>query len=87
MPDYGKISILRHVRLWNAPMLFKLLVIVFLVSILASLGSALWFLIRGDQTNSKNLVKSLTIRISLSLILFFLLILAFSLGWVRPHGV
>lgn len=67
-------------------MLFKSVVIVFLVIILYSLGSGLYFLAR-DTSDSDRVVKALTWRIGLSLVLFILLFVAYALGWIAPHAV
>ena len=53
----------------------RILVIIMLVLIVGSLGSALWFLIR-DKGKSDRTVKALTVRISLSIALFLLLMAA-----------
>jgi hypothetical protein len=66
-------------------MLFKLLVLVFLAIILYSLGSALFYLVRDKKSDPLRVVKALTWRIGLSLLLFFLLMIAFAKGWIAPH--
>jgi hypothetical protein len=67
-------------------MLVKMIIIFFILIILYSLASALFYLVRG-QNHSIRGVKALTWRISLSLLLFFLLFMAYALGWVTPHPV
>jgi hypothetical protein len=67
-------------------MVFKLLIIVFLLFILYALGSGLYFLVK-DKSRSNRVVKALTWRISLSLLLFVLLFIAYALGWIKPHGI
>ncbi|MFZ2883484.1 twin transmembrane helix small protein, partial [Nitrosomonas europaea] len=52
----------------------KILAILLLLSILYSLGSALYFMIK-DKGDSTRMVKSLTIRVTLSLVLFMLMML------------
>lgn len=64
----------------------KLVIILFLVIILYALGSGLFYLVR-DKGRSDRVVKALTWRISLSLLLFILLFVAYALGWIRPHGL
>jgi hypothetical protein len=64
----------------------KIVVIAFLVFILASLGSALYYLIR-DKGQSERTVKALTVRISLSIALFLLLMLGYATGFISPHGL
>lgn len=61
-------------------------IIVFLIAIVASLGSGLFFLVR-DSSNEKRTVRALTWRIALSLALIVFLIIAFFAGWIHPHGL
>lgn len=65
--------------------LIRLLVIGILIAIVASLGSALRHLTRGRD--SAKLVRSLTLRIGLSLALFAMLMLAWYFGLIAPHDV
>ena len=60
----------------------KILIIITLVLIAGSLFSALYYLMKGDT--SERTVKALTWRISLSLVLFLLIMLAFSTGIIGP---
>jgi uncharacterized BrkB/YihY/UPF0761 family membrane protein len=66
--------------------LIKLLVILMLIAIVVSLGSALFHLSRGTG-DSKQMLRALTWRISLSVLLFVLLMLAYSRGLLQPHQV
>ncbi len=68
------------------PPLFRLLVILSLGAIIASLGSALFHLARGTQADSGKMARALTIRISLSLALFVLLMVAWYAGIITPHA-
>jgi hypothetical protein len=61
----------------------RILALLFIVFILASLASALYFLIK-DKGQSDRAVKMLTVRISLSLALFILLMAGYYFG-VIPH--
>jgi len=67
-------------------MLVKLIIVIFLLFILASLGSGLYYLVH-DRSQSDRAAKALTIRIALSLALFVLLLIAFATGLITPHGV
>ena len=62
----------------------KLIVILLLMLILASLGSALFFMLTGKGELT---AKSLTLRIALSVLAFILLWIAYAAGWIQPHGV
>lgn len=64
----------------------KLLVILVLAAIVVSLGVALYQLVSGHG-NSGNMLRSLTVRIGLSVALFVLLMIAWRLGLISPHGV
>jgi hypothetical protein len=57
----------------------RLLVILFLVLILASLGSALFYVFK-DRGQSKRAVKALALRVGLSIGLFLLLMIGFYTG-------
>ena len=59
----------------------RLVVVTFLVFILASLFSALYFLIK-DKGGSTRTAKALTTRVVLSVTLFALLLLAFKMGLI-----
>jgi Protein of unknown function (DUF2909) len=64
----------------------KVLIVLILVAIVASLGSALFHLSRG-RGDSGAMFRSLALRVGLSVGLFILLMAAWSLGWIRPHGL
>lgn len=63
----------------------KLLVILVLLGILASLGSGLVFLVK-DKDDSRRVLRALTLRISLSVLLFLLIIGAWFLGLIEPNA-
>ena len=67
--------------------LYKVLVILVFAGILASLGSALYQLSRGNGGDSKKMARALTIRVGLSVVLFLLLMLAWYAGLIAPHGL
>ena len=66
--------------------LIKVAVVVVLMAIVASLGVALYHL-ATDRGESQKLVRSLTVRIVLSVALFLLLMLAWRFGLIHPHGL
>jgi hypothetical protein len=59
----------------------KIVVILFLVFILGSLFSGLFFLVR-DKGQGERTVKALTVRITLSIVLFVLLMLGYYFGLI-----
>jgi len=66
-------------------MAIKLLIIVGLILILYSLGSALVFLVK-DHGEGDRTVKRLTWRIALSLVLFLILWAAYQMGYIEPKS-
>jgi hypothetical protein len=64
----------------------RIFVIAMLVLIVGSLASALWFLIR-DKGSSTRTVKALTVRISLSIGLFLLLMAGYYFGLIPKTGL
>ena len=69
------------------PALFRIVVILAFLAIVASLGSALFHLSRGTQADSAKMARALTIRIVLSIVLFALIMLAWYAGIIAPHGI
>ncbi len=67
-------------------MLTKTVIIFILFLIIASLGVALRYLFK-DGERSPRTVKALTIRIVMSIALFFLLLLGYQAGILHPHGL
>ena len=69
-----------------APSVMKIVVAIAFILIIASLGSALVFLMR-DKGRSNRTVQALALRVGLSVLLFVLLLLANRLGWIQPTGI
>ncbi len=67
-------------------MLSKILIIAIFIGIVASMGSALFFLIK-DRGQSNRTLKALTVRIVVSVALFVLLFVLWGLGLIAPHGI
>ena len=63
----------------------KVLVVVLLGCIVASLGKAMFHMSSGPEDSAKT-VRALTVRISLSVALFVVLFLAWYAGALTPHG-
>lgn len=61
--------------------MFKLIILLMLLGVIGSLFSGLFFLYR-DQGTGDRTVKALTLRISLSIALFVLLMLGFRFGLI-----
>lgn len=69
-------------------MLIKTIATVAFIAIIASLGTALFNLVRNkDPEHSRKTLRALTVRISLSLLLLIGLIVAYSAGVFQPQGI
>ena len=66
--------------------MIKTLIVIALIAIIASLASGMVFLIK-DKGQSQRTAKALTVRISLSVLLFGLLMLGIFTGHIKPHGI
>ena len=68
----------------------KYIIAVAFVGILASLGWALFFMLRDGRdgrAKSGGMARALTVRIGLSVVLFLCLLLAWKLGYIQPTGI
>ena len=64
----------------------RIFVVIIFLLIVASLGSALFYLMR-DKGGSNRTVNALTVRIGLSVALFLLLLFANWMGWIQSTGL
>jgi hypothetical protein len=64
----------------------KILVAIAFLLIIASLGSALVFLMR-DKGKSNRTVQALAVRVGFSILLFIFILIANRLGWIQPTGI
>ena len=64
----------------------KIFVAIAFALILASLGSALFFLMR-DKGKSNRTVQALAMRVGLSITLFLLVLFSYKMGWIQPTGI
>lgn len=67
-------------------MIFKIVVIVLLLTVVLSLASALFHFVNNGGDSDK-MLKSLTWRIGLSVGIFILLLIGQAMGWITPHGL
>ena len=60
------------------------------IAILASLGSALFFMMK-DGTDGKrktsNMARALAFRVGFSILLFICVLIAWKLGYIQPTGI
>ena len=64
----------------------KIVVAIAFILILASLASALIFLMK-DKGKSNRTVQALALRVGFSILLFALILVANYLGWIQPTGI
>jgi hypothetical protein len=64
----------------------KWIIPIFLLMIVGSLGSALYYMMK-DRGNSSRMVRSLMLRIGLSLALFLGILLAYYFGLIEATGI
>lgn len=64
----------------------KIVIALILIVIIASLGSAMFFLIK-DTSQKKRTLKALTVRIGISVVLFIFIIIAYHMGWIEATGI
>ena len=64
----------------------KIVILLFLLIIVGSLGSALFYLVRDKGTSTRT-IKALTVRVALSVTLFMLLMLGYYFGLIPKEGL
>ena len=64
----------------------KIVVVVGLVAVIASLFSALYYLYH-DKGQGTRMVKALALRVALSAALVVFLVVSYHLGWIAPTGL
>jgi len=68
----------------------KYFVIVAFLAIIASLGSALFFMMRDGQDGrppSGRMARALAFRVGFSILLFVCILVAWKLGYIQPTGI
>ena len=68
-------------------LIVKLPVLLVLLFILVSLFQGVYYLAKDDGGDSTRVVKALTVRLVLSLLLFLILMSGHYLGFLQPHGI
>jgi hypothetical protein len=63
----------------------RIVVIIFIVLIIASLGSALVYMMRDREPGSTRMVKALAVRVGFSITLFVLLMLGYYFGFITQR--
>jgi hypothetical protein len=68
----------------------KYLVAIAFLAIIASLGSALWFMMRGGadgKPRPNSMARALAFRVGLSILLFVCILIAWKFGYIQPTGI
>jgi formate hydrogenlyase subunit 3/multisubunit Na+/H+ antiporter MnhD subunit len=78
----------------------QILIALAFIAIIASLGAALFFMMRGggtdadgntpertDAQRNKGMARALAVRVGVSVVLFICVLLAWKLGYIQPHGL
>lgn len=68
----------------------KYIAILAFVAILGSLGSALFFMMRGNSGNQRKsnyMFRALAMRVAFSILLFVCILVAWKLGFIHPTGI
>ena len=71
-------------------MILKLLVVVAFIVILGALAKAGLSMLRGGAGSAAKkgaMVRALTVRIAVSLVLFACILIAYKFGWIHPTGI
>lgn len=72
----------------------KILVAIAFLAILASLASALIYMMRrgapraeGDTQRKGSMATALAFRVGLSIVLFICVLISWKMGWIQPTGI
>ena len=68
----------------------KILVAIAFLAILASLASALYFMMndgKNGKPRSNNMARALAFRVGFSILLFICILVAWKLGYIQPTGI
>jgi hypothetical protein len=68
----------------------KYLIALAFLAILASLGSALFFMMkdgRDGKPKSNNMARALALRVGFSILVFVCILIAWKLGYIQPTGI
>ena len=63
----------------------RIAIVIALIGILFSLGSALFYLMRDKGTTNRT-VNALTVRVGISIALFLFILFSYWMGWIEPRS-
>jgi hypothetical protein len=64
----------------------RIVILIAFVLIIASLGSALYFMMR-DRGRTPNMMRSLMLRVGVSVALFLFILFSNWMGWIHSTGI
>jgi hypothetical protein len=72
----------------------KILVVIAFMAIVLSLGSALFYMMRGSAPPAEgeapkkgNMATALAFRVGFSIVLFICVLVSWKMGWIQPTGI
>ncbi|NDC61126.1 MAG: twin transmembrane helix small protein [Betaproteobacteria bacterium] len=68
----------------------KILIAIAFLGVLTALGSALFFMMRGDPEGAPKtgrMMQALAFRVGISIVLFLCILVSWKMGWVKPTGI
>ena len=68
-------------------MIFKIIIVTMLFIVIGSLASAMFHQVKGEGRSSDKVLKSLSWRIGLSVLIFILLLVGQATGLITAHGI
>lgn len=63
----------------------NIVIAILLIAMIGSLASAFWYMYK-DRGKGTRTVKALTLRISIWVVLFFLIVAGMYTGWIKPSN-
>ena len=64
----------------------QVLIVVLLIVVVGSLGHALFSMSSGPD-RAQQMAQALTVRITVSVALFALILVGYHFGWIEPHAI
>lgn len=68
----------------------NILIGVAFLGVLAALGTAFLFMMRGDAEGApktQRMMRALAFRVGISIVLFLCILLSWKMGWLKPTGI
>jgi hypothetical protein len=68
----------------------KYVVIIAFVAIIASLATALYFMMkdgRDGKAKTSGMARALAFRVGISILLFICILVSWKMGWIQPSGI